>query len=297
MDGDVRVVVYTPMGDGARMVASEAAPSIGGSHASIFLEGGDLDPRNRTTTEAIYDAEAARWTRSEKVLLSDFTARPLVVDALMPLAGRHVLDLGCGEGYVSRLVMAAGASSVFGVDISAEMIERARHAAIGSPGMQFTTGNLGQPMAMSRPHYDRIMAVFLFNYISIAEMTDVLRLARQLLVPGGRFVFTIPHPCFPYMRAPERPFFFQHEGQGYFGGADQTYEGRIWRRDDTSVPVRCVHKPLETYFSALRDAGWTQLPELQELRVLPEHLALDPEFFGPLEGHPLHMLFALNGEP
>jgi SAM-dependent methyltransferase len=256
-----------------------------------------LDPLNRPTTEAIYDAEAARWARSEKVLLSDFTARPLVVDALMPLSGRHVLDLGCGEGYVSRLVMQAGAASVFGVDISAEMVERARQATPDSSPMQFATGNLSQPMALSRQHYDRIMAVFLFNYITIAEMTDVLRLARKLLVPGGRFVFTIPHPCFPYMRASAPPFFFDHEGQSYFGGADQTYEGRIWRRDDTSVPVRCVHKPLEAYFRALREAGWTQLPEVQELRVLPEHLALDPTFFGPLEGQPLHMLFALKGEP
>lgn len=255
-----------------------------------------MDLLNRPTTEAIYNAQAARWTRSSKVLLSDFTARPVVVDALMPLTGQHVLDLGCGEGYVSRLVMQAGAASVYGVDISAEMIDRARQASLDSTHMQFAAGDLSHPMALSRPIYDRIMAVFLFNYISIAEMTDVLRLARKMLVPGGRFVFTIPHPCFPYMRAPAPPFFFEHEGQGYFEGVDQTYEGRIWRRDSTSVVVRCVHKPLETYFTALREAGWTQLPEVRELRVLPEHLALDPDFFGPLEGQPLHMLFALNGE-
>src|SRR5690242_16024148 len=69
-------------------------------------------------TSAIYDAHAGQWARAEPVLLSDFTARPFVIDELGPLAGTHVLDLGCGEGYVARLVADAGASSVFGVDAS-----------------------------------------------------------------------------------------------------------------------------------------------------------------------------------
>ena len=52
----------------------------------------------------------------------DFTARPLVLQELAPLTGKHVLDLGCGEGYVARLVAQAGAQSVFGIDISSEMV-------------------------------------------------------------------------------------------------------------------------------------------------------------------------------
>ena len=30
--------------------------------------------------------------------------------------------------------------------------------------------------------------------------------------------------------------------------------------DGVEVPVRCVHKPLEVYFQALREAGWTGMP-------------------------------------
>jgi 2-polyprenyl-3-methyl-5-hydroxy-6-metoxy-1,4-benzoquinol methylase len=80
----------------------------------------------RTSTSAIYDTHVGQWTREEPVLLSDFTARPIVIDELRPLAGTHVLDLGCGEGYVARLVADAGASSVFGVDASSEMVRNAR---------------------------------------------------------------------------------------------------------------------------------------------------------------------------
>ena len=252
-----------------------------------------------TTTAALYDAHAIRWTRGERVLLSDFTARPVVVEELGELAGAHVLDLGCGEGYVARLVAQAGAASVFGVDSSVEMIAAARRAAqdVSRCARTFETGDAASFAAFPRPSFDRIMAVFLFNYLTRAQMTRVLLRARSLLAPGGRFVFTVPHPCFPYMRAPAPPFYFDTGGRDYFGGVDVTYEGAIWRRDGASVPVRCVHKTFADYLAALAEAGFTTMPRVIELRVTAEHVALDPPFFEPLAGHPLHVLFRLDAAP
>jgi hypothetical protein len=51
------------------------------------------------STLDIYNAHSQSWVRKERILLSDFTARPHVMDELAPLAGTHVLDLGCGEGF------------------------------------------------------------------------------------------------------------------------------------------------------------------------------------------------------
>ena len=90
----------------------------------------------------MFDQNADQWARQEPMILSDFTARPMVLQELAPLTGKHVLDLGCGEGYVARLVAQAGAQSVFGIDISSEMVERARRAASGAPcPMTFVSGN------------------------------------------------------------------------------------------------------------------------------------------------------------
>lgn len=248
------------------------------------------------STLDIYNAHAQSWVRKERILLSDFTARPYVMDELAPLAGTHVLDLGCGEGYVARLAAEAGAASVTGIDVSPEMVANAL-AAIppeAACAFRFEAGDAASPLTGARDQFDRIMAVFLFNYLTRAQTLAVLKAARNRLAPKGVFVFTVPHPCFPYMRTPSAPFFFETEGHSYFDGVDTTYEGHIWRRDGAEVPVRCVHKTFADYFSLLGAAGWRSLPKLVELRVQPEHVTQDPAFFGPLVGFPLHVLFRLE---
>jgi SAM-dependent methyltransferase len=248
-----------------------------------------------TSTKAIYDKAAPHWVRNEKRLLSDFTARPYVMEKLQPLAEKRVLDLGCGEGYVSRQIKDAGAASVLGIDISAGMVEAAQAEEARSPrGIVYEQGDAATLDDLPEGAYDRVAAVFLFNYVDSQVMTEVMRRVRHWLAPGGRFVFTIPHPSLPFIRAEEPPFFFQRPETGYFSTKDMTLEGSIWGRDGHAVPVRCVHKPLEVYFQAMRKAGWTCLPDLVELRVRPEHIELDPEFFGPLLEEPLHILFSLE---
>lgn len=253
-----------------------------------------MTERSRSTRD-IYDSASANWARQEKLLLSDFTARPFVLERVQPLAGCRVLDLGCGEGYVARQIQAAGAASVLGVDLSQGMIDQARAEEQRNPqGIVFQQGDASALPDLPDDAFDRVVAVFLFNYVETSVMTDVMQRVRACLAPGGRFVFTVPHPSFAFMRSEEPPFFFKREGAGYFSARDQTLEGSIWRRDGVSVPVRCVHKPLEAYFEALRTAGWTDLPEVAELRVQPEHIDLDRSFFEPLLDYPLHLLFSLE---
>ena len=70
----------------------------------------------------LYDRSASNWQRTEPVLLSDFTARPFLLNWCDPIEGQRVLDLGCGEGYIARQLKKRGAAHVEGIDISQEMI-------------------------------------------------------------------------------------------------------------------------------------------------------------------------------
>jgi SAM-dependent methyltransferase len=248
------------------------------------------------STESIYDSASPQWARNEKILLSDFTARPFVLQKLEPLEGKRVLDLGCGEGFVARQIKTAGASTVLAIDLSAGMIEQARAEEERAPlGVEYRQANAAELNDLPAASFDRVAAVFLFNYVDSTIMTEVMRRVRRWLAPGGRFVFTVPHPSLPFIREEAPPFFFKAGDLGYFSGTDQTLEGLIWRRDGVSVPVRCVHKPFEVYFQALRAAGWQNMPDLTELAVRPEHIELDPDFFEPLRDQPLHLLFSVDG--
>jgi len=244
----------------------------------------------------IYDEHADLWVRRDPILLSDYSARPRVLQLCGNVQGKTVLDLGCGEGYVSRQLLAAGAQSVTGHDVSAGMIEGARKTAEqqGLSGLDYSVVDLrradfGDPKAP----VDLVIAVFLFNYMDTDSMSHILRRVRSVLKPGGQFIFTVPHPLLPWIKPAELPFYMQPKG-GYLSAVDVPFPGRIWRRDGESVEVQAVHKTFTTYFTALREAGYTAMPLVEELHITDEHVALDPDFFGPLVDLPLHVAFSLT---
>ena len=246
--------------------------------------------------EILYNENAANWARQEPTLLSDFTARPRVLEFLGDLSGSHILDLGCGEGYVARELHRRGAQRVHGFDISAEMVALA--TATTAPEAQnaliFETADLSRPLSVPDNSFDRALAVFLFNYLTCEETASVLETVRHALVKGGRFIFTVPHPALGWIRPNTYPFFIDPGAASYQEAVDTTLKGHIWRRDGVNLPIRSIHKTFSDYFRLLRQAGFESLPVVEELYVTEAHLELDPAFFGPLQGTPLHVLFAVD---
>ncbi len=243
-----------------------------------------------TDMRSFYDAQANNWARREPNSLSDFTARPVIFEMCGSISGLEVIDLGAGEGYCSREMKARGAASVVGVEISSEMVAQARaqEEAGNRLGIEYMVGDITDIPAEDA-RYDLALAVFVFNYLSMEQSRKALHEIHRVLKPGGRLVVSFPHPCFPFMRAPERPFFFDYSGRGYFSGRDAMNEGRIFCRDGKELQVRVFHKTFEDILSLLTDAGFFKNFVLRELGVLEEHLRLDPNFFGPLRDIPLHV--------
>jgi len=249
------------------------------------------------STADLYDRSSSSWTRGAPVLLSDYTARPFLLEWCAPADGRDVLDLGCGEGYVARQLKKMGAARLEGIDISAEMIRAAQQREDTEKlGIRFHQGHARDLEAYGDDSFDLVVAVFLFNYLTRDETAATMAAVHRVLKPGGRFVFAVPHPSLAFLREEAAPFYFARGDAGYFSGRDRQFEGRIWRRDGDSVPVRCVHKTLSDYFGGLNEAGFKTLPELEELHVTDEHIDLDPAFFGPLQDEPLHLAFRIHKE-
>jgi SAM-dependent methyltransferase len=238
----------------------------------------------------LYDRTAANWSRQQPSSLSDYTARPQLMALCEPLAAKQVLDLGCGEGYCSRLLSQRGAQ-VLGIDVSERMIELARQAERAQPlGLRYEVGD-AVTADLGAASVDLVLAVFLFNYLGIEAMRQTMRNVHRMLRPGGHFIFAVPHPAFAFMRAAAPPFYFDVGRAGYFSARDRSFGGRIWKRDGSALDVQLVHKSLQDYFDGLRLAGFSAMPVVAELTVTREMVALDEGFFGPLHDLPLHLAF------
>ncbi len=245
-------------------------------------------------TKKVYNENAGKWLRLEPASLSDFTARPSVFDACGDLNGRSVLDIGCGEGYCARELKRRGAGYYLGIDLSTEMISAAKTQETDDQyGIEYRACNVLE--FVPERQFDLCVAVFLFNYLGVEEMQRVFSMVYKALGPHGEFIFSVPHPLFPFVR-PEQtpPFYFATNGKNYFEGVNQKLEGEIWKRNGEPLHVQCVHKTFGNYFDAFRKSGFTGMPEIKELTVTPELAAIDDDFFSPLLNIPLHVLFKVG---
>ena len=246
------------------------------------------------STEKLYNQHAQSWVRTEPTILSDYTARPRVLERAGAVQGKSVLDLGCGEGYVARLLAERGTASIVGIDQSEEMILGARtRNTIDEFEIEYihTSATSWTP---PRESFDLALAVFLLNYLTVDESVASLKRAHASLRPEGKLIMTLPHPSLPWLRPEEPPFYFRKPAKGYKESRDEELKGFIWSRNGGAVPVRCRHKTLTDIFEIVRRSGFDGPVHLEELCVTDAHLAFDYDFFGPLKGSPLHLLVELT---
>lgn len=103
--------------------------------------------------------------------------------ALPPLAGSHVLDLGCAIGDQSRDLAALGAR-VLAIDADEQLLAHA--SSRGIPGASFALGDIRAP-AVQAP-FDGIWASFVPAYFP--DLAPVLSRWRNVLRPGGWIALT-----------------------------------------------------------------------------------------------------------
>src|ERR1700736_347822 len=106
---------------------------------------------------------------------------------LVPEPGRLTLDIGCGEGRLSRDLTALG-HRVVGVDASPTLIEAARAK---SPELEFVEADRAR-----LPLEDGVadLAVAFMSLQDIDDMAGAVREAARVLEPGGGLVVAVVHP-------------------------------------------------------------------------------------------------------
>ncbi len=105
--------------------------------------------------------------------------------------GEVVLDIGCGAGFDSLVAatMAGPEGEVMGIDITAEMVERARKnlALLGSPNVRFEVGR-GENLTFRDGMFDVVISNGAFNLALDKERA--LKETFRVLKPGGRLMIS-----------------------------------------------------------------------------------------------------------
>lgn len=109
------------------------------------------------------------------------------IEAYVPKKGK-ILDLGCGHGIFSRLLMKKSPSRrVLGIDPSMHKINIARKKAIGIKNIKFQKGVLDD---INKVKFDCITIIDVLYLLSPSEKTILLRKVKKLLKPKGYLVLT-----------------------------------------------------------------------------------------------------------
>jgi ubiquinone/menaquinone biosynthesis C-methylase UbiE len=175
---------------------------------------------------------------------------------LVPEPGRLTVDIGCGEGRLTRDLAALG-HRIVGVDASRTLIEAARAE---SPELEFVEAD-----AASLPLEDGVadLAIAFMSLQDIDDMAGAVREAARVVEQGGRLVVAVVHPINSGHRLdrehPERPLELVDD---YFDR--RRYQDTL-ERDGLQMTFESIHWTLQDYFDALMEAGLL----VEALREIP----------------------------
>lgn len=227
--------------------------------------------------------QMAEWWDEKIGDEGDLWHRTLIDPPLIRLVDRvkglRLLDLACGNGYLSRRFARQGAI-VIGVDANVPIIERARGREERDPlGVVYHVADASCLDMLEDNSQDLVICNMALMDIENAAGTiqEVARVLRR----QGRFIASLSHPCFDKVNT-----------SGW--AIERIYPTTtIWRKisryreviDDELpwlqipgevITTRVYHRPLSWYFRAFRNAGLV-IANFEEPEPTEEFLANSPQ--------------------
>jgi SAM-dependent methyltransferase len=195
-----------------------------------------------------WEEEAEHWVKWARTPGHDayWQYRDSFFDTIVPAPGRRTVEVGCGEGRVTRDLRDRG-HRVVGIDLSPALL---RHARDADPGGDYVLAD-----GSDLPLCDRVcdLVVAYNSLMDIVDMEAAVGEAARVLEHGGRFCICITHPVSNSGRfddrAPDAAFRIT---ETYFGR--RRFEVTVVR-DGLTMAFRGWSHALQDYVRALERAG------------------------------------------
>jgi SAM-dependent methyltransferase len=190
-----------------------------------------------------------------------------VLEWLDAKAAEHILDLGCGDGQLTKRLGTTGAS-VVGVDASLEMVAAARERGVAA--------DVGDAEALpyARNTFDAVFSNAALHWVR--DQDAMMAEVRRVLKPGGRFVAEMGgHGNIAAIRVALMAVLVRHglgdreDGVNYYP-TPEGYERRLVQHGFQVRRIALIPRPTPLAESGM--AGWIRTFRRGVLDGLPEAL-------------------------
>ena len=180
---------------------------------------------------------------------------PGVAKMLAPEKGEKILDLGCGQGVLSRELAKSGAS-VLGIDLSNRLIKIAQGRSKGIKDLEFRVLDASHLRGIDDKSFDAVVSVLAIQ--NMDPLGKVIAESARTLKLGGQMVLVLNHPCFRIAR---------QSGWGFDDKRQLQYRRIDRYMSEMKIPIQMhpgsrpdvytwtFHRPLSSYFGALTANG------------------------------------------
>jgi SAM-dependent methyltransferase len=201
--------------------------------------------------------------------------RALILEWMGDTSRAHVLDCGCGSGYLTA-ELASRSAKVTGTDFSPAFLELCRRKYAGVANLDFQTYDLAAECPLPSSAVDVALCKMVLQYVP--EIRTFARESARVLAPGGRLLVLVDHPFhsqfFVAQQRAGKPSAKYHDMGDYFDGRARV-KLSLWGRVELTWYPRTVAEYVRPFLAAgLRLEEMREVPFEEDGVRLPRVLGL-----------------------